>query len=298
MKKRTWPPAWGCPAGQAQGAAGAAHGGHRHPASGTARAPHPCLAVLACTHDHDRLPASGGVLPLPLRALPVPLPPAGCQPLPMDATEDVRAFWPQLRTPSGGPVSSDARRRFFSSGRNREGLLYDTRRIYTFHFWQQFVDLATYQLDFAYSYDLARHLDGQPLQVRASAHAQQGAEGAQGRWAMGAACPFDWDAHAHLQARILGGGRQSMAGSSPVPAALPFACQRLACRAPCCLRNRPRCSLVFLRPLGWALPNPFDASQQNKENPKDEESAKPLTPNQHQTAPKGAHCCCGAPGAS
>ncbi|KXZ48705.1 hypothetical protein GPECTOR_26g608 [Gonium pectorale] len=107
----------------------------------------------------------------------------GTQPPAMACPEDVRLFCPQLtarRATAGGggdasgaasasqPASSEARRRYFTSPRNRAGLVYDTRRVWTFHFWQQFVDLSTYKLDFSgLSYDLVRHLDGQPLQIMA-----------------------------------------------------------------------------------------------------------------------------------
>ncbi|KXZ48703.1 hypothetical protein GPECTOR_26g606 [Gonium pectorale] len=107
----------------------------------------------------------------------------GCQPPAMACPEDVRLFCPQLaasrataggRGSSGGgaahsqPASSEARRRYFTSPRNRTGLVYDTRRVWTFHFWQQYMDLSSYKLDFGgLTYDLVRHLDGQPLQIMA-----------------------------------------------------------------------------------------------------------------------------------
>lgn len=38
--------------------------------------------------------------------------------------------------------------------------------MWTFHLWQEYVDFASYMLNLSYSsYDLAQHLDGQPLQV-------------------------------------------------------------------------------------------------------------------------------------
>ena len=48
---------------------------------------------------------------------------------------------------------------------NRTGLTYSPDLVWTFHFWQQFVDLSSYCLDFGATYDLTRHLAGQPLQI-------------------------------------------------------------------------------------------------------------------------------------
>ncbi|KAG2440245.1 hypothetical protein HXX76_004357 [Chlamydomonas incerta] len=114
----------------------------------------------------------------------------GTQPHLMRAHEDVRLMCPSLAVKAaagskaaagtaaaaaaaGGaaaatrPASADARRRHYINPRNRAGLRYDTARVYTFHFYQQWVDLAAYRLDFGYTYDLVRHLDGQPLQIMA-----------------------------------------------------------------------------------------------------------------------------------
>ncbi|KXZ48704.1 hypothetical protein GPECTOR_26g607 [Gonium pectorale] len=104
----------------------------------------------------------------------------GCQPHVMACPEDVRLFCPQLtarRVAAGGgsagtahsqPASSEARRRYFTSPRNRAGLVYDTRRVWTFLYWQQYMDLSSYKLDLGgLTYDLIRHLDGQPLQIMA-----------------------------------------------------------------------------------------------------------------------------------
>ncbi|KAG2489882.1 hypothetical protein HYH03_011684 [Edaphochlamys debaryana] len=96
----------------------------------------------------------------------------GSQPPLLEAQEDVRLFAPHLAVapPHGSPgpsrpADAPARKRHFSAARHREGLSYDTRHVWTFHFCQQFVDLSAYRLDFGCAtYDLARHLDGQPLQ--------------------------------------------------------------------------------------------------------------------------------------
>ncbi|KAG2489884.1 hypothetical protein HYH03_011686 [Edaphochlamys debaryana] len=98
--------------------------------------------------------------------------PAGSRPPLLEAQEDVRLFAPHLAAPpphgSPGPsrpADAPTRKRHFSAARHREGLSYDTRHVWTFHFCQQFVDLSAYRLDFGCAtYDLARHLDGQPLQ--------------------------------------------------------------------------------------------------------------------------------------
>jgi hypothetical protein len=40
--------------------------------------------------------------------------------------------------------------------------------VYTFHFWQHLLDLAACRLNFAFaSFDLARHLNRQPLRLMA-----------------------------------------------------------------------------------------------------------------------------------
>ena len=55
------------------------------------------------------------------------------------------------------------RRSFFYNQRNRAGRVYDTRNVWTFHLWQHFVDMLEMELDMLGRWDLARHLDGQPL---------------------------------------------------------------------------------------------------------------------------------------
>src|ERR1700742_2374789 len=63
------------------------------------------------------------------------------------------------------PLPAAARKRFFAKARNREGRLFTTDHTYTFHFWQHMLDLASFKLDLGFkSFDLANHLDGQPLQ--------------------------------------------------------------------------------------------------------------------------------------
>ena len=51
-----------------------------------------------------------------------------------------------------------------SDKRNLKGRRYDTQNVWTFHLYQHFVDMAKYELDMVYRFDLTRNLDGQPLQ--------------------------------------------------------------------------------------------------------------------------------------
>ncbi|PNW84735.1 hypothetical protein CHLRE_03g156550v5 [Chlamydomonas reinhardtii] len=113
------------------------------------------------------------LMPLIAAAQVVNISTPGAQPHIMQAHEDVRLLCPALavKAPAaaGGqrPATADARRRHYINPRNRAELRYDPGHVYTFHCYQQWVDLASYKLDFGYTYDLVRHLDGQPLQIMA-----------------------------------------------------------------------------------------------------------------------------------
>ena len=64
--------------------------------------------------------------------------------------------------------NSKERRRFYSAACNRQGRHFETGFIYTFHFWQHLLDLATWKLSIGYAkFDLHRHLNRQPLRLMA-----------------------------------------------------------------------------------------------------------------------------------
>ena len=74
-----------------------------------------------------------------------------------------------------GPLPSSQRRRMFLNARNRRGREFKPGLVYTFHFWQHMLDCAAFKLDLGIaSFDLAKHLNGQPLQLMA----QQSSNGA------------------------------------------------------------------------------------------------------------------------
>jgi hypothetical protein len=47
---------------------------------------------------------------------------------------------------AGVPLGSDARRSHYSKAGNRKGLVFSPDHVWTFHIWQQFIDLSTYKL--------------------------------------------------------------------------------------------------------------------------------------------------------
>lgn len=68
----------------------------------------------------------------------------------------------------GEVASSKARKQYFSSAGNRRGGQFNTEHVYTFHFWQHLLDLAAWQLSTGFAtFDLRRHLAGQPLRAMA-----------------------------------------------------------------------------------------------------------------------------------
>ena len=73
------------------------------------------------------------------------------------------------------PLPSSQRRRMFLNAKNRRGREFKPGHVYTFHFWQHMLDCAAFKLDLGIAaFDLAKHLDGQPLQLMA----QQSSNGA------------------------------------------------------------------------------------------------------------------------
>ncbi|KAK9834527.1 hypothetical protein WJX74_003723 [Apatococcus lobatus] len=81
----------------------------------------------------------------------------------MDPQEDMRLAVPFLSS-SGKPWASSKRKGWMSDKRNLQGRRFDTQHVWTFHLYQHFVDMAKYELDMVYRFDLTRNLDGQPLQ--------------------------------------------------------------------------------------------------------------------------------------
>jgi hypothetical protein len=68
-------------------------------------------------------------------------------------------------TYTGDGLTVSSRRRYFQTASNRH-MPFSTEYVWTFHLWQEYIDYASYMLNLGYSsYDLAQHLDGQPLQV-------------------------------------------------------------------------------------------------------------------------------------
>lgn len=73
------------------------------------------------------------------------------------------------------PLPASKRRRMFLDARNRKGREFAPGLVYTFHFWQHMLDCAAFKLDLGIAaFDLAKHLNGQPLQLMA----QQSSTGA------------------------------------------------------------------------------------------------------------------------
>lgn len=77
--------------------------------------------------------------------------------------EDVRLLDPTLVTPNGIPASAAARKRHFTSAAARRGRFFNPGHVYTIYQYQHLVDLSSYELHMVKKFDLARHLDGQPL---------------------------------------------------------------------------------------------------------------------------------------
>jgi hypothetical protein len=61
-------------------------------------------------------------------------------------------------------MAAGRRKRHFWDAKNRAGRCFTTEHVWTFQLYQHFVSLGSYELDMIYRFDLARHLDGQPLQ--------------------------------------------------------------------------------------------------------------------------------------
>ncbi len=73
------------------------------------------------------------------------------------------------------PLPAARRRRLFSDVKSRRGREFSPAHMYTFHFWQHMLDCAKFKLDMGIaSFDLARHLDGQPLQLMAQHSSSSG----------------------------------------------------------------------------------------------------------------------------
>jgi hypothetical protein len=147
--------------------------------------------LLACARRVSTSSAIGGLTTHPYMLLPL-LAAAqianaarpGEEPDMMSATEDLRLWDPSLvadcsagaappsssSPPSaeGAPLPAEARRRLFTRASARSSRTLGTDLVWTFHLWQQFIDMSDYTLTVAGAkYDLARHLAGQPLQFLA-----------------------------------------------------------------------------------------------------------------------------------
>lgn len=92
----------------------------------------------------------------------------GQEPDIFDAPEDCRLLGPSLADASGAPMKADNRRVHFSKPANLRPQTFSPGKVYTFHIWQQFIDISSYKLDLGlHRYNLIQHLAGQPLQVMA-----------------------------------------------------------------------------------------------------------------------------------
>jgi hypothetical protein len=128
-----------------------------------ARAVSPSMAVNLRPAPKMLMPVAAGAQGMHV-AQPGEQPPLGPR-----VFEDCRLAMATSATTSGSgatvPVAA-ARRRFFSRAENRAGRWFEPGLVYSFYFYQHFVDLGKYQLDVAVrKFDLTRHLDGQPLQL-------------------------------------------------------------------------------------------------------------------------------------
>ena len=56
------------------------------------------------------------------------------------------------------------RKKLFWDAKRRTGRSFTTEHVWTFTMYQSQVDMSRYELDVALRFDLARNLDGQPLQ--------------------------------------------------------------------------------------------------------------------------------------
>jgi hypothetical protein len=56
------------------------------------------------------------------------------------------------------------RKKRFWDPKRRAGHSFTREHVWTFQMYQHFVDMGSYELNLMYTFDLARHLDGQPLQ--------------------------------------------------------------------------------------------------------------------------------------
>jgi hypothetical protein len=149
--------------------------------------------LLACARRVSTSSAIGGLTTHPYMLLPL-LAAAqianasrpGEEPDMMSATEDLRLWDPSLvagshhehalstagAAPSAAdgdaPLPAEARRKLFTRASARASRTFGTDMVWTFHLWQQFIDMSDYTLTVAGAkYDLARHLAGQPLQFLA-----------------------------------------------------------------------------------------------------------------------------------
>ena len=64
--------------------------------------------------------------------------------LPLESTEDMRLAGLDFVAKNGGPLSLVQRRRVIAAKGHQ--LTFDTEHTWTFHIWQHFVDLSTYEL--------------------------------------------------------------------------------------------------------------------------------------------------------
>ena len=159
--------------------------------------------LLACARRVSTSSAIGGLTTQPYMLVPLLAAAqiANCsrpgeEPDMMSATEDLRLWDPSLvaghheeaaahATTAGGaapwdprtgggaatdapPLPAEARRKLFTRASARASRTFGTDHVWTFHLWQQFIDMSDYTLSVGgVKYDLARHLAGQPLQFLA-----------------------------------------------------------------------------------------------------------------------------------
>mmetsp|Transcript_10687 Transcript_10687/g.19354 ORF Transcript_10687/g.19354 Transcript_10687/m.19354 type:complete len:278 (-) Transcript_10687:138-971(-) len=70
---------------------------------------------------------------------------------------------------TGTPLGPDARRKNYACSPHARSATFDTTHYHTFHFFQNIIDLSKLEINLGWglTFDLKRHLNGQPLQLMA-----------------------------------------------------------------------------------------------------------------------------------
>eukprot|EP00193_Tetraselmis_chui_P016120 CAMPEP_0177770102 /NCGR_PEP_ID=MMETSP0491_2-20121128/10727_1 /TAXON_ID=63592 /ORGANISM="Tetraselmis chuii, Strain PLY429" /LENGTH=324 /DNA_ID=CAMNT_0019287257 /DNA_START=286 /DNA_END=1260 /DNA_ORIENTATION=+ len=81
--------------------------------------------------------------------------------------EDCRILGPLFKTSSGKPAKEAVRKKAFGDAKKRSTTFFRTDLVYTFSFYQKYLDMPSLKFDLGYglSFDMASHLDGQPFRM-------------------------------------------------------------------------------------------------------------------------------------